>query len=194
MVLGPCLHAKCTFERRLLVIVGVSGLASPLGGEGIETLNGITSINSGHVWTAQAGPTGSTQPRGSFPTVAGPAHTGTTGGVGSAGRSSSIVSEVGQMLRDIGGGIENNQSLQTLIALIIFMALLQAAQQGTAQGSQNAFGLLEQLAQSGSGQGGSAAILIEQTTISYSSTTIISSYASDGLAHSTSGGLLDFQA
>lgn len=115
---------------------------------------------------------------------------GRTGGT-IAGRSANVVSEVGQMLQSIGGGIENNKTLQMLIALMIFMALLQGAQ-GNQQQAQSGMELLSAL---GGGAGGSGeasmSLYVEQTNISISSTTLMASFGVGSAANGSLGQQFD---
>lgn len=71
---------------------------------------------------------------------------GSLGGAGILGNSQAIAevfSTVADMLKEIGGDLENDQVLQALIALLILMALLQGAgnARGSSQSSSGANGL-----------------------------------------------------
>lgn len=84
-----------------------------------------------------------------------------------------------------------------LIALLIFMALLQAAQGGGSQSVEDTLGMLGELANNGSASAegnGSVSIYIEQTTISMTSTSIAAAFQSTDPSAPTTGGTLDLQA
>jgi hypothetical protein len=107
------------------------------------------------------------------------------------GSTANVVSEVGRMLQSIGGGIEGNKSLQMLIALMIFMALLQGSQ-GNQQQAQAGMELLGALGGAASNNGGdSMSLYVEQTNISISSTTLIAQFSEGFESGSALGQQLD---
>jgi len=84
-----------------------------------------------------------------------------------------------------------------LIALVIFMALLQAAQQADTQTTQDGLGMLANLAKDGATGGRateSGSTHVEQTTISMSSTTIVAAFQPMDTSNAGAGGSLDLQA
>jgi hypothetical protein len=83
-----------------------------------------------------------------------------------------INAAVSQLLQGIGGGAENNKTLQMLIALLILVALLDSSQQPTASA-----GSLDALA-SGIGQGGYSGFSMSSTTITIEQSSMI--YRSSG--------------
>ena len=107
------------------------------------------------------------------------------------------MSDISQLLQDVGRNAQDSQIVQMLIALVIFMALLQAAQQGDSQSTQDTLGMLGELAKNGgAGTGGAASVslYIEQTTISMTSTSITAAFQSVDPSVPTTGGTLDLQA
>ncbi len=107
------------------------------------------------------------------------------------------LSDVRQALQDLGGSAQNNQAVQMLIALVIFMALMQAVQQSDTQATQDGLGMLANLAKDGasSGRGAeSGSVYMEQTTISMSSTTIVAAFQPMDTSNAAAGGSLDLQA
>ncbi len=96
-----------------------------------------------------------------------------------SGSVSNINSSITKMLQSIGGGLENDELLKALIALIIIAALLQETLKGTGRGSA------ESLLALGSGRGdptqymatSSSFSSYEATTVAYSTTTVSSADA-----------------
>ena len=140
----------------------------------------------------QPGPVGgATRPpaaAGVSPTVAGPAFASPFGATEGTG---GIASEVRAFLSEMGGGVQNNEGLQMLITLMIFLALLQAAQGGGSSASGDTFELLESLAQEGALGQGAGALHFEQTTISVTTTSIAAAFSSSS---SAAGNSIDVQA
>ena len=91
-------------------------------------------------------------------------------GVSTVGGMSNVAGEVAQLLQRVGGGIENNQMLEMIIALMILMALLQssASSQTASQTSEN---LLRMMSGASGGAADSMSISLhyEQTTVTMTS-------------------------
>lgn len=151
--------------------------------KGDEPVDAIQPIQPGPI----GGTTRPTAAPDVRPTVAGPAFASP---FGSTARPGGIGSEVQALLREIGGGVQNNEALQMLITLMIFLALLQAAQGGGSSASEDSFKMLEALAKNGTAQGSSAALYYEQTTISMTTATVAAAFNDTA---SSSGANLDIQ-
>lgn len=82
---------------------------------------------------------------------------------------SSVSMQVGEMMQSIGGGAENDKMLQMMIALMIFMSILQNQNQSGGQGSD----MLSQL-------GGGSFQSVEMSSVSISSSTTTMSYETYG--------------
>ena len=106
-----------------------------------------------------------------------------------------MMSQVTQFLEGLGGGLQNDQTLKLLIALLILIALLQN-EQSQDQSMQDAFEALGQAsvnAAAGSIFVSSTSVEIQQTTttISYSSTDLSAQF---GGGEGSTGGNVDLVA
>ncbi|HNQ22365.1 MAG TPA: hypothetical protein PKK06_04655 [Phycisphaerae bacterium] len=126
------------------------GPLSGLGGYDTGGLGALQGLESG---------SGSGATSASAPATAG---TGST-----AGSIDSIVQAVGQLLQQIGGGLEQDNTLRMLVALLILAALWQQEAQQWVEG------LWQNLAGSQSGSvasGSSTAMFFSSTTVSVTQT------------------------
>ncbi len=121
-----------------------------------------------------------------------------SGGSADTAGLSQLLSTVAELMRDVGGDLQNDKMIQMLVALMILLALLHNSEGSKAMG-QNAIEGLGSGANGAAGTGGSYSsstlITFEQTTTS------ISLYSSDSYnagtndsASSSRGGAVDLSA
>lgn len=130
------------------------------------------------------------------PSVTGAALSGTP----SAGMTSAVTqihSAVSQMLRSVGGGVENDKMLQMLIALMILLALLEEMQKPDTAARD----ALAELAKRGDPQAQFMSAYTSSTTISleYTTTTVVFGsgdpyFTDSGKAPVPEGGTVDMRA
>jgi len=91
-------------------------------------------------------------------------------GMNQASTLQAVATQVGQLLQGIGGGMEDNKTLQTIVALLILVALL-----GEMQKQQDAAtDMLTNLARSSHGASAYSSFSASQVTIEKTSLTITS--------------------
>ena len=140
-------------------------------------MNAIPPVHSGsigHMPTLQAA------------TPAGVGSAPANRGVSSLSGMSNVAGEVAEMLQRVGGGAENNQMLEAIIALLILMALPQSSG-GSQTVGQSGENLMRMLGGGSASAGDSMSISLhyEQTTVSMTS---VSYQTALGYAAGESGG------
>jgi hypothetical protein len=142
--------------------------------EGNEAMGPIQPLGfNGPGWLDRPGQVGDPNPSGPGAAVGGlnvsltsSTMSSTAVSMNSAVSSLGINNSISQMLRGIGGGLENNKMLEMMIALMIIMAMLDQQQQGG--GGTSPLDALQKLGAGGSGGAGS----VQFSSSSYSSTSI----------------------
>lgn len=132
------------------------GPISPVGADSVQASGLVAGGQAGSVASSSAGGVGLNSLEGA-------------GVLGNSQAMSEVLAAVSEMLKELGGGLENDKVLQALIALIILIALIQGALEDDgsagsllkgAVGHQGNHPLLLESTNT------STTILIQQTTVS----------------------------
>ena len=121
--------------------------------------------------------------------AAAPRPIGTTG----ASATDNIANAATQLLRAVGGGAENDQVLRALVTLLIVLALLNETLSATRSPASD-LSSLSRGVQSLAAGGGSSAFMIQHTSVTMASTTIVGTFGAGDTAQPEAGGRLDVNA